>query len=91
MGELFDYFAGKYKKKSLYSEDQMAKTLVKNTISNLCEEYLVNIGDVFTFEVLPRDLSYAVMVIQEEPLRSKYNINQVSKSMFQASLKEVEI
>lgn len=91
MGELTDYLIGKLKKKTVYSEDQMAKTLVRNTISKLCEEYLVNVGDVFTFEVLPKDLSYAVIVVQEEPLKSKYEINQISKSLFQASLRVVEI
>ena len=91
MGELLDYFSGMFKKESLYSEDQMAKTLVKNTISGLCDEYLLDVGDVLTFEVLPNDLSYAVMVIDEEPLKSKYIINQVDKSMFQASLREIEL
>lgn len=91
MGELLDYFLSVSKKKTVYSEDQMEKTLVKNTISNLCEEYLDNVGDVFTFEVPPKDLSYAVIVIQEEPLKSKYDINQVSKTVFQASLRVVEI
>lgn len=91
MGELLDYFSQALKKKKLYSEEQMAKTLVKNTISSMCEEHLKNIGDIFTFEVLPKDLPYAVIVISEEPLKSKYDINQISKTMFQAMLKVVEI
>ena len=90
MGELLNYFVDRFKKQSLYSEDQMARTLVKNTIASLCEEHLVNVGDIFTFEVLPRELAYAVMVVDEEPLRSKYDITQISKTMFQATLKVVE-
>jgi len=91
MGELLDYFSKRFKKQELYSEDQMSKTKVKNAIANLCEEYLEEAGDVFTFEVLPKDLSYAVMVIHEEPLKSQYDINQISKTMFRASMKEVEL
>lgn len=89
MGELLNYFSEKFKKQTPYSEDQMAKTLVSNTIMDLCDEYLTEIGDVFTFEVLPKDLTYAVMVIQEEPLKSKYDIMQSGKSLFRASIKEV--
>ena len=91
MGELLDYFTGRMKKKVPYSEYQMLKTLVKNTISNICEEHLKDVGDVLTFEVLPKDLSYAVMVIQEEPLKSKYDISQISKTNFQAMLRVLEI
>lgn len=91
MGELFDYFKSKYRKNVSSSEDQMNKTNIKNTISDLCEEYLVDVGDVFRFEVLPRDLPYVVTVIDEEPLKSKYIINQISKTMFEVFLREVEI
>jgi len=91
MGELLDYFVGRFKKPKSFSEDQMARTLVKNTISRQCEEHLVDVGDVFKFEVLPKDLSYAVMVIQEEPLKSKYDIQQIDKSIFQATLRVVEL
>lgn len=87
-----EYFKNKYYKKNVSSsEDNMNKTNVKNTISELCEEYLKDVGDVFTFEVLPKDLPYVVAVIDEEPLKSKYIINQISKTLFEAMLKEVEI
>lgn len=91
MGELFEYFKNKYGKRVSNSEDQLGKTNVKNAISELCEEYLKDVGDVFTFEVLPKDLPYVVTVIDEEPLKSKYVINQISKTLFEAVLKEVEI
>lgn len=91
MGELMDYFKSKYRKNTSSSEDSMNKTSVKNTISDLCDEYLKDVGDVFKFEVLPKDLPYVVTVIDEEPLKSKYIINQISKTMFEAILREVEI
>lgn len=91
MGELLDYFKSKYGKNTSTSEDQMNKVNVKNTIAELCEEHLTDIGDVFVFEVLPKDLPYVVTVIDEEPLKSKYIINQISKTLFEAMLKEVDI
>lgn len=91
MGELLDYLKSKYSKTSNTSEDQLAKTRVRNTISDMCQEKLKEVGSILTFEVLPKDLAYAVIVIDEEPLKSKYVINQISKTLFQASLREVEI
>lgn len=91
MGELLDYFKGKYGKKTSIAEDQILKVSVKNAISDLCEEHLLEAGYVLTFEVLPEELPYAVVVIEEEPLKSKYEISQVSKTLFKAMLREVEI
>ena len=91
VGELLDYFKSKYGTHSNFSEDQLAKTIVKNTIAELCEKNLKELGSIFTFEVLPKDLVYAVSVIDDEPLKSKYVINQISKTLFEASLREVEI
>ena len=91
MGELFDYFSEKFKKNTSATEEQMMRIRVKNAISDLCDEYLKGVGSIFTFEVLPKDLPYAVMVINEEPLKSKYIINQIGKTLFQAELREVEI
>lgn len=91
MGELLEYFSGKFKKNASASEEQMMKTRVKNAISDLCDKHLKDVGAIFIFEVLPNDLPYAVMVIEEEPLKSKYVINQIDKTLFQAELREVEI
>lgn len=91
MGELTEYFKSRYTKEKNYSEDQILKTRIKNTISDLCQENLKEVGSIFTFEVLPKDLSYAIMVIDEEPIKSKYDIVQVSKTLFQAMLREVDI
>lgn len=90
MGELLDYFKGRFKADVSESEDMMHKVKVRSIIADLCEKYLLDADSVFTFEVLPNDLPYAVIVIDEEPLKSKYCINQVSKFLFEASLKEVE-
>lgn len=91
MEELIIYFKNKFSKNTFNSDDQMKKTIVKNIISELCEEHLKDVGDIFTFEVVPKDLPYVVTVIDEEPLRNKYIINQISKTLFEVVLKELEI
>ena len=91
MGELTEYFKERYGKKQSITQDKITKTSVKNTIAELCEKYLEDANYVFTFEVDPRMLEYAVMVIDEEPLKSKYIITQISKTLFQAELIELDI
>lgn len=88
--ELFDYFKEKYSKGDKNETlDQMNRQRVKNTISKLCKEYLKQAGQAFTFEVSPKDLPYAIVAIEEEPLKSMYNIVQTSETLFVASLKEI--
>ena len=91
MEEVIIYFKNKFAKNTNTSDDQMKKTTVKNTISDLCEANLKNVGDIFTFEVVPKYLPYVVTVIDEEPLNTKYVISQVSKTLFEVVLKEIEI
>ena len=90
--ELVEYLKNKYSKDADKREtlDQMNRQRVKNVISSLCEKYLTESGQVFAFEVMPKDLPAAIVVIDEEPLKSMYDISQVSETVFNASLKELE-
>ena len=93
MGELLDYFRDKYSKAGNKSamQDSIAKQRIKNSISSVCEKYLHNAGDHFTFEVSDKDLPYALAVIDEEPLRSRYDIIQTGANLLCASLKEIKV
>ena len=89
--ELFDYFKERYSKNNdkdatLYQKNRQR---VKNTISKLCKEYLTQAGQVFKFEVSLKDLPYAIVAIEEEPLKSMYDIVQISETLFVANLKEI--
>lgn len=93
MGSLFNTIRDRYSKsgeKNVVLE-QMARQKIKNRISALCEEYLEEAGQVFTFEVAEKDLSNTIAVLDEEPLRSMYDIIQVSESLFEVRLKELDI
>lgn len=90
MGELLDYFAQRYSKNTSESEDMMRKTKVKNTLSAMSETLLGH-GKILEFEVLPKDLPYVMMVIDEEPLKSSVIVEQVSESLFQMKFIELII
>lgn len=89
--ELFDYFKERYSKNNDKDAtlDQMNRQRVKNTISKLCKEYLTQAGQIFKFEVSLKDLPYAIVAIEEEPLKSMYDIVQISETLFVANLKEI--
>lgn len=92
MGEISEYLKEKYSK-SHNSETQelMNKQRVKNSILSVCDEFLEDADDVLTFEAVGKDIQYAIAVIVEEPIKSKYNISQISDTLFVAQLKEVEL
>ena len=91
MSELLDYLKERYSKNNDKDAtlESMNRQKVKNAISSLCKEYLTQAGEVFQFEVLKKDLPYAIVVIDEEPLKSMYDIVQVDETLFNATLKEI--
>lgn len=91
--ELFDYLKDKYFKSNdrTATVEMQRRQCVKNDISSLCEKYLNGAGQVLKFEVSVSDLPHVIAVIDEEPLKSMYNIVQVSQTLFEVSLKELEL
>lgn len=92
MGELFDYFKDKYSKQDKSAtQDMMEHSKIKNAVCDACDAHLKVAGEEFQFEVSSKALPHVVSVILEEPLRSKYDIVQISPTMFSARLKEIEL
>lgn len=92
MGELFDYIKERYLRSDKSDVvDMMERTKVKNTINDLCSKYLKDAGDIFEFEVSKHDLTYAVEVVEEEPLKSMYEIYQISPTIFSAKLRGLDL
>mgnify|MGYP007034298168 CR=1 FL=1 len=91
MGELLDYFKEKYMKSdSGNTKDLMRKQKVKNEILRICDKLIESSDEVLTFEILPQDLPYVAEILDEEPLKSKYQIIQISDTLFSAKLVEME-
>lgn len=92
MGELYDIYKETRLKKAERDNSLQQKLSVKVGIERLCEKYLTSADQVFTFEVTsPRDLSYAVMCIEEEPLKSTYIITQINETSFEARLRTIDL
>lgn len=64
---------------------------IATKIDNMCTKYLQSSEDVFRFQVLGDDLAYAVIVIDDEPLVNKFVINQISETIFEARLRQIQL
>lgn len=92
MGELLDYVKGRLSKQDKSTtQDMMEKSKVKNAVRDLCDTHLEEAGDVFIFESSSKDLPHVLSIITEEPLVSKYNIIQISPTLFSVKMKEIEL
>ena len=80
-----------FKPRNAEIQDKMNKQRVKATILSLCDNYVKEAGDILVFECGSRELQYVVEAVNEEPLKSKYNILQTNETMFEASLVEIDI
>lgn len=61
---------------------------VRVAIENACREYLLDSGDVLTFEAQPNALDSTLEVIEEPSLTAKYEFYQISETEFQVRMKE---
>lgn len=71
--------------------DLKDKASVRNAIASLCENYLKNVDDELIFEVVGKDLYYALDVVGVEPLTNRFEIYQIDNSLFIARLKGVDV
>lgn len=70
---------------------RLDKNRTRSSIESMLEEHLKNPGEVLVFEALPNALDHTISVIEEPPLNIKYDIVQIDETLFQASLKEIDI
>ena len=91
MGYLTQYIKERFSKNNSESKDIMSRQRVKNSVVAVCEKYLVNDGDTFVFEALSNELPYVVSVITDNYIKSRYNINQISDTLFTATLQTVDL
>ncbi len=90
MGELYDFYKQKYSKSTTETEDIMRRTRVKNALVVMQEELLKE-GDTLTFEVTPKDLEHVLIVVGEDPLKSAVSVAQISPTLFEMKLIEMDI
>lgn len=90
MGKVLELLKKKYSKPK-QNTDLVRQLGISNKIDSLCTKYLQSAEDVLRFEVLGDDLAYAVIVVDDEPLVNKFVINQISETLFEARLRQVEL
>lgn len=92
MSEFTEALKAKYtKQRNSEIADKMAKQRVKVSILTLCDTYIKQSGDVLIFECSKNDLQYVVVAINEDPLKSKYVIQQLSETLFSSRLVELDL
>lgn len=92
MGEFTEAFKKKYaRQRNSEIADKIAKQRVKVSILNLCDTYIKQYGDVLVFECTKNDLQYVVVAVNEDPLKSKYFIQQLSETLFSARFVELDL
>lgn len=92
MSEFSEALKQKYlKQKNTEIADKMGRQRVKGAILNICETYLQDSDDVLKFEVLNNDLQYAVEVVTDESVSSRFDIRQISETVFVAKLVSFDI
>lgn len=67
-------------------ENTLEKVRVRDAIIRMCEEHLYEAADVFVFEIFPNSLPYAVSVLDDPILASRYTIVQISETLFEARM-----
>lgn len=89
MDKIFSILKKRYFKPKV-SNETLKKTSIANKIDELCSQYLKDASDILTFEVTDtEDSQYAIIVITEEPLISKYIISQIDETCFEARLRVI--
>ena len=87
----FDILKDKFFNKDKGSSERLEKNRVRVAIEGACSEFLTDFNSVLTFEALPNALDGTLAVIEEPSLTAKYDFYQVSETIFQVRLKEINL
>lgn len=72
------------------STAHLQKSRIKVEIETLCDSKLVYTGDMIQFEIDEKNLDYVISIV-ETGMISKYDIVQLDRTVFGATLKEVDL
>lgn len=89
--EIFTVLKDKMSKKDTTSTDRLERNRVRATIESICDANLKDSFDVLTFEALPSAINDVISVLEEPRLKEKYEFIQVSETLFQIKMKELNI
>ena len=78
-------------KKDTSSSERLERNKARAFIERMCEERLKESSDILTFEALPSAINDVISVLEEPVLAEKYDFIQVSETLFQIKMKDLDI
>lgn len=60
-------------------------------LEELCKEYLKEYDDVLTFECDPKYIDSMILLLSDKDLTLRYDISQVSNTLYKIALKDLEL
>lgn len=89
--KVFEVLKETLSKKDTSSSERLERNKVRATIEKICEERLKESSDILTFEALPSAINDVISVLEEPVLAEKYEFAQVSETLFQIKMKDLDI
>lgn len=78
-------------KKDNSSSERLERNKARAYIERMCEERLKDSNDILTFEALPNAINDVISVLEEPIIAEKYDFIQISETLFQIKMKDLEI
>lgn len=86
--ELLDKLKGN---KDTTSMERFDRSKTRAALDSMCAEYLQTGDDVLTFEALPNAISDVIAVLDEPVFADKYSYVQVSETLFNIRMRELNL
>ena len=88
--ETLDILKDRYFKKDTTSSQRMEINRTRKAVEELCSEHLTDLNDIFQFEALPSCIDVVLVVIEQPQLASKFIFTQISETVFEVRLRELD-
>lgn len=89
--KVLDVLKDNMSKKDNSSTERLERNKVRASIESMCEDRLKDSDDILTFEALPSAINDVISVLEEPVIAEKYEFAQISETLFQIKLRELDI
>ncbi len=79
------------RKQDTASKERLELNRVRASIEYLCEEHLLSINDVVTFEALPSALDATLAVLSSDTFTRQYDYVQLELTLFRVRLRAIDV
>lgn len=89
--KVFEVLKDNMVKKDTSSSERLERNRVRASIEAMCEDRLKDSSDILTFEALPSAINDVISVLEEPVLAEKYEFAQISETLFQIKMRELDV